>query len=53
MVSYIVIAVVIILVVLVLTLVSISKGYDYKHTVDPMPDEKDEASVYEQKDRTS
>lgn len=35
-----IIGIVIILIVLVLTLISISKGYAYKHTIDPLPEEE-------------
>jgi len=31
----------IIVMVLVLSLVTLSKGYGYKHTIDPLPEEKD------------
>ncbi|MFC4559964.1 YtzI protein [Virgibacillus kekensis] len=42
MTTQIIIAVSIMLVVLLLTLAAISKGYAYKHTVDPMPGEDEE-----------
>ncbi|WP_106494978.1 YtzI protein [Lentibacillus sp. Marseille-P4043] len=38
----IIIGIVIMLIVLVMTLFSISKGYAYKHTVDPLPEEDKE-----------
>ncbi|MGY0693624.1 YtzI protein [Virgibacillus sp. FSP13] len=42
----IIIGIVIMLIVLVMTLFSISKGYAYKHTVDPLPEE-DKGNKYE------
>ncbi|MEN1968439.1 YtzI protein [Lentibacillus sp. N15] len=41
MLGYTIVGILIILIVLLLTLVSISKGYAYKHTIDPMPQEKE------------
>ncbi|MFC2947856.1 YtzI protein [Virgibacillus sediminis] len=39
---YITAAVVISALVLVLSLLTISKGYEYKHTIDPHPNEKND-----------
>lgn len=35
-----VISIVVILLVVVLSLVTLSKGYGYKHSVDPLPEDK-------------
>ncbi|RYG74293.1 YtzI protein [Lentibacillus lipolyticus] len=42
MIGYIVTGVVIMLVVMALTLIAISKGYDYKHTIDALPKDDEE-----------
>lgn len=36
--TIIIIAIVLVLVILVLSVMAISKGYEYKHTVDPLED---------------
>ncbi|WP_411954667.1 YtzI protein [Alkalibacillus sp. S2W] len=38
-----IISIVIVIVVAVLTIIAISKGYAYEHTVDPLPEEKDQS----------
>lgn len=40
--AVVVISAIIIVMVLVLSLITLSKGYGYKHTVDPLPDEKED-----------
>ncbi|MFD1038302.1 YtzI protein [Virgibacillus byunsanensis] len=42
MLFYIILSIAIMLVVLLLSLFTISKGYAYKHTVDPLPDEQED-----------
>ncbi|MFD2760061.1 YtzI protein [Lentibacillus juripiscarius] len=52
MTGYIVTGVVIMLTVMALTLIAISKGYDYKHTVDPLPaDDEEKKNVESKEDR--
>lgn len=54
MTTYIIMAIAIMLAVLALTLIAISKGYDYKHSVDPLPqyDEEKENDKDDEKDHT-
>ncbi|MRG87309.1 YtzI protein [Salinibacillus xinjiangensis] len=40
--GYILLGIVIVLSILVLSLIAISKGYAYKHTVDPLPPQQEE-----------
>ncbi len=42
MTAIIIISVIIVLIILVLSVLTINKGYDYKHTVDPPAGEKQE-----------
>ncbi|GAB3045863.1 YtzI protein [Virgibacillus ainsalahensis] len=48
--GYILLSVGIAAIVLLLSMVTISKGYGYKHTVDPHPDEKKKDKLDEEKD---
>lgn len=50
MAGYIVLVVVIMLFVLILSLVTINKGYDFKHSIDELPEEDNDAN--EDDDRT-
>jgi len=40
-----IISIVIVAIVLLLSILTISKGYSYKHTIDPAPDHKLEESL--------
>ncbi len=51
MIGYIILAVVIMLAVLLLSLMTISKGYAYKHTVDPLPEDQEQDGLDEHLDR--
>ncbi|ASN07167.1 YtzI protein [Virgibacillus necropolis] len=42
MTGYIVLGIAIILVVLILTLITINKGYAFKHSIDELPEDKNE-----------
>lgn len=50
MMVYIIMAIAIMLAVLALTLMAISKGYDYKHSIDPLPDNENKSE--DEKDHT-
>ncbi|WP_164670907.1 YtzI protein [Virgibacillus doumboii] len=51
MITIIIIAIAIMLAVLAFTLIAISKGYDYKHSIDPLP-ENDTDDQQMEKDHT-
>ncbi|OKL36180.1 YtzI protein [Domibacillus mangrovi] len=42
MITVIIISVIVVLIILVLSVLTINKGYDYKHTIDPPAPEKQE-----------
>jgi len=45
--TVIVISIVVVLLVVVLSLVTLSKGYAYKHSVDPLPDDGEDKNLEE------
>lgn len=49
---YVVLSIAIILAVLIMTLVTISKGYAYKHSIDPLPDDEHNEQEDKKKGRT-
>ncbi|MDY0395306.1 YtzI protein [Virgibacillus halophilus] len=51
MVAYIIGMVAIMLVVLAMTLYAITKGYAYKHTIDPKPEDAENGTNHQQTDK--
>lgn len=39
--TYVAISIVVVVIVLVLSLITITKGYAYKHSIDPLPDDNE------------
>ncbi|WP_174615674.1 YtzI protein [Virgibacillus ihumii] len=52
MIFYVIVCIAIVLGVLVMTLIAISKGYAYKHSIDPLPDDEQRMKDNIEQDRT-
>lgn len=51
MTTIIIISVIIVLIILALSVLTINKGYDYKHTIDPPVDKKQEITPDETREK--